>query len=86
VPASERILIELRSARRALRPVDRLLLAALAGISLVALGYHPRPGPFLLLFGALAVVVAGCAALGASSRAADVVHGFAPMADRKSVV
>lgn len=64
---------------RALRPVDRLLLAALAALGAVAIAFHPRPGPPLLLFAVLALFLSGCAALAASSRAAAFLHDFAPL-------
>jgi membrane-associated phospholipid phosphatase len=79
VLATDQILAEVRTARRALRPVDRLLLAALAALGVVALSYHTRPGPFVLLFGLLGLFLAGCAALASSSRVAEVLHAFGPL-------
>jgi membrane-associated phospholipid phosphatase len=61
-----------------LLPVDRLLLMALAILAAIAAAFHPRPTPFLLLFGALAAFIYTSAKFAPVSRATDAVHAFAP--------
>ncbi len=59
--------------------VDRLLLAALAVLAVLAGTFHPHPLPYLLVFGALALFLWASAKLGPRSRAGDALHAFAPL-------
>lgn len=61
-------------------PVDRVLLSALALLSLLAATFHPAPARLLTVFGALALFVWAAAKLGPHSRAGDALHVFAPLA------
>lgn len=61
-------------------PADRLLMAALAVLAVVAAAAQPRPGPSLLLYGMLALFVLAAARLGPGTRQGLFVHAFAPLA------
>jgi len=60
-------------------PVDRLLLSALAALSVVAAARYPHPLKFLGVFGALALFIYASARFGPRSRVGDVLHSFAPL-------
>jgi membrane-associated phospholipid phosphatase len=62
-----------------LAPVDRMLLAFVAFLAVVAALAYPRPLPVLVTLGALAATTAVAGAWGARSGVGRVVHAFVPL-------
>lgn len=63
-----------------LAAVDRLILAYLAGLAVLALVYHPRPLPLFALIGAVAISLIVCARFHPHSRLGRWMHDFFPIA------
>ena len=63
-----------------LAAVDRLILAYLAGLAVLALVYHPRPLPLFALIGAVAISLVVCARFHPHSRLGRWMHDFFPIA------
>ncbi len=68
-----------RALALALAPVDRMLLAALAGLATVFAAAHPHPLPLVACVAVLAAAVVGAAAWEARDPAARVVHAWTPL-------
>jgi membrane-associated phospholipid phosphatase len=63
-----------------LEAVDRLLLAYLAGLAVLALAYYPRPQLLLALIGAVAIALVATARSHPRSRLGRWAHDFFPIA------
>lgn len=63
-----------------LEAVDRLILAYLAGLAVLALAYYPQPGLLLALIGAVAVALVATARFHPHSRLGRWMHDFFPIA------
>ena len=62
-----------------LAPLDKMMLAFIAFLALVAATVHPEPTHFLVLLGLLALALMGSAAWGRRSELGRVAHAFLPL-------